>query len=257
MYIAGRGSDIAFIIDESAPIEEVARDLCAQLSGRGALFSEGGVSVNTGRRSLSAKEKAAIRRVFMENSGLTVSRFVSAVGDHVLESDEYSERPVRRKPASRWSDGTEGQNLDLAGLPRGSQRNRSQAMFIRSTVRSGESLHHYGDIVVLGDVNPGSEIRAGGDIVVMGTLKGLAHAGSAADNKAAIIALEISSPRIRIGDCEATLGGKAHNHRRKDKSGRVAGVGQLSIAYTQLGGIYNSPFAGCFTRYTKGVPYDG
>ena len=129
-------------------------------------------------------------------------------------------------------------------------------MVVRSTVRSGESVSHNGDLIVLGDVNPGSEVIADGDIIVMGALKGLPHAGAAGDSKAAIIALEISSPRIRIGNCEADA---PANHdipgARKRKSGSADS--QPRIAYVRRGIVYVSPFAGRFARYTKGVPYEG
>ena len=259
--ITGRGSDISFIIDEDAPISKVARELSKQLSERqGALFSEGGVSVNTGRRSLTVREKAAIRTVFEENSGLKVSRFVSTIGDYVIESEEYPEEPSRHYPwrflTRRSTSSRDELDHTFTDLARGSGRNHTQAMLIQSTFRSGESIHHYGDVVVLGDVNPGSEIKADGDIVVMGTIKGLPHAGASGDSKAAIIALEIASPRIRIGNCEASIGASGN-----DKRGRMrrkdAGVRQPSIAYTRRGAIYVSPFAGRSARYTKGVLYDG
>ena len=259
--ITGRGSDISFTIDEDAPIDEAAWELGKQLSERrGALFSEGGVSVNTGRRSLTEGEKAVIRRVFEENSGLTISRFVSSIGDYVIESEEYPEDASPRYPwrnAMRRSSARAG-DLDrvLTRLAGGSQRNRAQALLIRSTFRSGESIHHYGDVVVLGDVNPGSEIKADGDIVVMGALKGLPHAGASGDNKAAIIALEITSPRVRIGDCEAAIG-TAEKKPKGRKRGRDAETRQPSIAYIRRGAVYISPFAGRFARYTKGVLYDG
>ncbi len=259
--MTGRGSDISFIIDEDAPIDKVAWELAKQLSERrGALFSEGGVSVNSGRRSLTAREKAVIRKVFEENSGLKVSRFVSTIGDYVIESEEYPEeaslrypwRFLTRRGATR-GDAPERTATDYA---RGSRRNQTQAMLIQSTLRSGESIHHYGDVVVLGDVNPGAEIKADGDIVVMGTLKGIAHAGASGDNKAAIIALDIKSPRIRIGNCEAAISATGKD-RRGRKRGRDAKVGQTRIAYTRRGAIYVSPFAGRFARYTEGVLYDG
>ena len=270
MNIAGRGSGISFIIDEDAPIDIVAWELAKQLSGRRALFSEGGVSVNTGRRSLAAEEKAVIRKVFEENSGLKVSRFVSATGDYILEPEEhppeeyppeeYPKEAAQRYPwrfaARRSSARMDALNRTLTALARGSERNRTQAMLIRSTFRSGESLHHYGDVVVLGDVNPGSEIMADGDIVVMGALKGLPHAGASGDNKAAIIALEIASPLIRIGNCEASIPATGKD-RRGRKRGKDAETGQTTIAYTRRGVICIAPFAGRFARYTKGVPYDG
>ena len=259
--ITGRGSDISFIIDEYAPIDKVTWELAKQLSERrGALFSEGGVSINTGRRSLTAWEKAAIRRVFEENSGLTVSRFVSTIGDYIIESEEYPDEASRRYPwrlaARRPSARGDALDRTLIDLSRGSHRNRTQTMLIRSTFRSGESIHHYGDVVVLGDVNPGSEIKADGDIVVMGKLKGLPHAGASGDNEAAIIALEIASPRIRIGNCEGAIQAAGKTQKRR-KRGRGAETGQPSIAYTRKGAVYVSPFAGRFARYTKGVLYDG
>ena len=259
--ITGRGSDVSFIIDEDAPIDRVARELAKQLSGRrGALFSEGGVSVKTGRRTLTSEEKYVIRRVFEENSGLKVSRFVASIGDFVIESEEYPEETPRRFPwlfPSRRSS-TQAGDLDrvLANFGGDDQRNRGQALLIRSTFRSGESIHHYGDVVVLGDVNPGSEIKADGDIVVMGSLKGLPHAGASGDNKAAIIALEIASPRVRIGNCEASIL-TAGDDKKRRRRGKDAEDGKPSIAYTRRGAVYISPFAGRFARYTEGVLYDG
>ena len=90
----------------------------------------------------------------------------------------------------------------------------------------------------------------------MGALKGLPHAGASGDNKAAIVALEITSPRIRIGDCEAAIG-TAEKKPKGRKRGRDAETRQPSIAYIRRGAIYISPFAGRFARYTKGVLYDG
>ena len=46
------------------------------------------------------------------------------------------------------------------------------------TLRGGQVLHHTGNIVVIGDVNPGAELVATGDIVVFGRLRGIAHAGA-------------------------------------------------------------------------------
>ena len=242
-------------------MEVVARDLSAQLSGRGALFSEGGVSVNTGKRVFSSWEKAAVRRIFEDNSGLRVSRFISSSGDYGTDNEDSMDHTPAKPPKRRFvprsaappSTASSGQT----SYARGNPRNRSHAMIITSTFRSGEAVRHYGDVVVLGDVNPGSEITADGDIVVMGSLKGLVHAGATGDNRAAVIALEIASPRIRIGDCEAVVqrgneGKPAHGTRAKELD-----IARPTIAYTRRGGIFISPFAGRFARYTKGVPYDG
>ncbi len=259
--ITGRGADVAFVIDENAPMEVVARDLSAHLSGRGALFSEGGVSVHTGERVFSSWEKAAVQRIFEDNSGLRVSRFISSSGDYETETEDGVNRPPHKTSRRRFVPQSPAQvstaGSGLTGYTRGNHRNRSHAMIITSTFRSGETIRHYGDVVVLGDVNPGSEITADGDIVVMGSLKGLVHAGATGDNRAAVIALEMASPRIRIGDCEAVVQqGNGRKPRRGDRA-KELDFARPTIAYTRRGDIFISPFAGRFARYTKGVPYDG
>ena len=110
--------------------------------------------------------------------------------------------------------------------------------------------------MALGDVNPGAEVVADGDIVVLGVLKGLAHAGASGDNKAAIIALEIASPRLRIGAAEAQAALR-EGPRRGGKGVRSSHPAELKIAYVRQGSIYVSSFAGRFARYTEGVPYEG
>ena len=53
-----------------------------------------------------------------------------------------------------------------------------------------------GNIVVVGDVNPGTELVATGDIVVFGRLLGVAHAGAQGDNEAKVYALQLARDAI-------------------------------------------------------------
>lgn len=73
-------------------------------------------------------------------------------------------------------------------------------LYIRRTIRSGQSISSDGNIVVIGDVNPGAEIIAKGDITVWGILGGIAHAGSDGNNYARIRALKLNPVQIRIGE---------------------------------------------------------
>jgi len=75
----------------------------------------------------------------------------------------------------------------------------SDAVVIRRTLRSGQTLRHPGHIVIIGDVNPGAEVVAGGDIVVWGRVRGLIHAGALGDEDAVICALELTPTQLRIG----------------------------------------------------------
>jgi septum site-determining protein MinC len=73
-------------------------------------------------------------------------------------------------------------------------------LFLRRTLRSGQSIQHDGDVCIIGDVNPGAEVLAGGDVVVWGSLRGLVHAGAGGNTEAVICALQLAPTQLRIAD---------------------------------------------------------
>lgn len=73
-------------------------------------------------------------------------------------------------------------------------------LYIQRTLRSGQSITSDGNLVIIGDVNPGSEIIAKGDITVWGILGGIAHAGSEGNQYARIRALKMNAIQLRIAD---------------------------------------------------------
>jgi len=140
---------------------------------------------------------------------------------------------------------------DLANLQRPNylQSQRDTALLVKSTCRSGEIIRHQGDVVVLGDVNPGAEVVASGDIAVFGCLRGFAHAGSEGDTKATIVALSLGSPRLQIGPHVGISSGNKVEPKYTD-SGPV-------IAYVRRRSIHVALFKGRFFKYGKGELYDG
>ncbi|HEY0394060.1 MAG TPA: septum site-determining protein MinC [Candidatus Elarobacter sp.] len=77
-------------------------------------------------------------------------------------------------------------------------------LYHRGTLRGGQALHNLGNLVVIGDVNPGAELVASGDIVVFGALRGVAHAGAQGDRGARVLALELAPTQLRIATLIAT-----------------------------------------------------
>jgi septum site-determining protein MinC len=73
-------------------------------------------------------------------------------------------------------------------------------LYIQRTLRSGQSIKSEGNIVIIGDVNPGSEVIAQGDITIWGILGGIAHAGSDGNKFAKIRALKMNAIQLRIAD---------------------------------------------------------
>lgn len=75
---------------------------------------------------------------------------------------------------------------------------------LKKTLRSGASMRFDGDVVVMGDVNPGAQVTATGNITVLGSLKGIAHAGAHGDASCFVMALKLQPIQIRIGQSIAT-----------------------------------------------------
>lgn len=72
--------------------------------------------------------------------------------------------------------------------------------FINRTLRSGQTIDYHGNIVIIGDVNPGALIQAKGNIIVLGTIRGVAHAGIGGNLNAIVAAYNLQPMQLRIGD---------------------------------------------------------
>jgi septum site-determining protein MinC len=76
---------------------------------------------------------------------------------------------------------------------------RTNTLFTRRTIRSGQRLRYESSVVIVGDVNAGAEVIAGGDVVVWGTLRGTVHAGYPGNEEAMVCALVLAPVQLRIG----------------------------------------------------------
>jgi septum site-determining protein MinC len=72
------------------------------------------------------------------------------------------------------------------------------AILVRKTLRSGFSVQNPGNVIVVGDVNPGAQVVAGGDVIVWGRLRGMVHAGAQGNESAQVCALDLSPTQLRI-----------------------------------------------------------
>ena len=277
VQVVARGADVAFVIDENAPFDVVADELKQYLANQSGLWSRGDITLNVGQRMLARDELAQIKSIIETKSGLTVTRFwfapesmengvlqveakppksaelTASVADiHPAHNEIVIPEPAPETTAQSIS-AVESiiESLKSRHNKNGERnRNITEALFIKSTFRSGESLHHHGDVVVLADVNPGAEIRADGDVVVVGSLKGWVHAGVSGDTKSVIVALDLLSSGFQI----AKYRGVPHTSPRRKSNSLASGP---KIAYVRSRSIHVAPFAGRFARYNKGVPYDG
>ena len=222
--ISGRGGLVNIKVDDDAPIGVACRTLRDHLSRQRDLYSEGQVIVDIGKRILAHDQQELIRKVIDSESGLEVtqfwcepevlelerSRIDSLIDLHSAISNRVNGSERGGSPALAQSDPEaisppessaeeEGQSLhDSAGS--GEERRSVPADVVRGTCRAGEVRRFPGNVVVVGNVNPGAQIIAQGDILVFGKLRGLAHAGAGGDSTAVILAMSSAAPQLRIAD---------------------------------------------------------
>ncbi len=160
------------------------------------------------------------RQTFFQGARLAmdVGTQILKVNDLVDLRDRLSERNVSLWAVISESPTTE-QTSQLLGLatriskPRPEEHRQTAdfvsedtALFVNKTLRSGTRVEFPGNIVVVGDVNPGAEIIADGNVIVWGRVRGMIHAGAKGDRSAYICALDLSANQLRIADeVSATL----------------------------------------------------
>lgn len=108
-------------------------------------------------------------------------------------------------------------------------------LLVRRTIRSGQRIFYPGNVVVMGDVNPGGEVVAGGHVIVMGALKGMVHAGAEGDESAVVIAFDLQPTQLRIAGYIARPPDKGDKPLRKPEIARIQD-GAVIIERYQPGG---------------------
>ncbi|NIK75966.1 septum site-determining protein MinC [Paenibacillus castaneae] len=80
------------------------------------------------------------------------------------------------------------------------QQKQPNLQVLTSIIRSGQTYEHDGDLLLIGDLNPGGTLLCTGDIYVLGALRGVAHAGIGGRTDV-IIATSLMRPtQLRIAD---------------------------------------------------------
>jgi septum site-determining protein MinC len=121
-----------------------------------------------------------------------VADFAGARAD-IATRRQRGESSVRRAAAANPAAPAEA-----VKLPAEPHADSPSTMYHVGTLRGGQALHNLGNIVVVGDVNPGAELVASGDILVFGALRGVAHAGAQGDENARVYAIELAPTQLRI-----------------------------------------------------------
>lgn len=160
--IKGIKDGLVFLLDDECEYEELLGELRYKLEHSHQNILSGPiihVDVKMGSRKITAEQKQDILDILKQKGNL------------LIRSVESPDSEPEQAPAY----------VIMTGM-----------------VRSGQVLNHDGDLLFLGDVNPGGSILCTGDIYILGALRGMAHAGTKGNEEAIIAASHFAPTQLRI-----------------------------------------------------------
>lgn len=164
--IKGVKDGLVFLMDDDCEFEALVQELREKLTSTHHKILDGPaveVQVKLGKRYPNEKQKRQLTELISSKENLSVRS---------IDSDVV--------PKERLEDET------------------GRLKVLRMIVRSGQTVHHDGDLLLLGDVNPGGTVTSTGDIYVMGSLRGMAHAGVTGNEGSIIAASHMKPTQLRI-----------------------------------------------------------
>ncbi len=190
---------------EAAEWQAFLMSLAARLMETESFFRGGQVTLRAGSRAITAAQLQELQGLLTEYGLMLV-----AVDTSEPETRQAADRiGVSQRPATVekvWPGRRRPLPPDVGSLPvRGTNGGHhgeegNSGVIVRRTLRSGQIVHFDGDVVIMGDVNPGAEVVATGDVLVWGRLRGLVHAGASGNPAAQVCALQLSPTQLRIGE---------------------------------------------------------
>lgn len=195
----GMKNGLHLILNGTCDFDVLTEKLKSHLEKADRFFEGADVTLDAGDMELSIDQILAIQEILAFPYGLHLKKIAYGKDDPFRAEGRSRENADRTGKALRSGLQVQGRGQrDMD--PKAKGRNTQGAFLHKGTLRSGQRISYDGDVVVVGDVNPGAEIRARGDIVVMGTLRGLAHAGAGGSSDAVVAAFKLEPTQIRIGN---------------------------------------------------------
>lgn len=224
VIIKGTREGIIIILDDEVELSQLKKLLEEKLLSADNFLFGAQVVLDLGRRKLGDEEIIELERMITRQQGMSLKRIACKMGlDKGLSTPKEKQEEISmEKSSSQVSGNSKATNdetdkfsfiakqiykreevstpVENKDLPSSLTSDYEEALFVKKTVRSGQSVHYDGSIIILGDVNPGAEVVATGDIMVMGSLRGVAHAGARGNEKAVVMAFKLQPTQLRIAN---------------------------------------------------------
>ncbi|WP_449620024.1 septum site-determining protein MinC [Robertmurraya sp. Marseille-Q9965] len=170
VLIKGTKDGLTLHLDDQCSYEKLKKELNEKLTENQRVNDEHPlitVSVKIGNRFLTEEQQEEIKTIIRQKKNLVVGTIDSNV---IAKSD--AEQMMRE----------------------------NEIVSVARIIRSGQVLEVPGDLLLIGDVNPGGKVVAGGNVFIMGALRGIAHAGANGNSNAVISASLMMPTQLRIND---------------------------------------------------------
>jgi septum site-determining protein MinC len=178
VILKGQRGGIVVMLDAKTPFEDIKKVLRDKVSGAKRFFEGANATVTFKGRKISDKQEQELLDIIMSETTMDVA---------FVESEGFTLQPQKAAP-------TTGQSSTFAPQMEG------ETAFYTVNLRSGQQVRYKGSVVIVGDVNPGSQIVADGNVVVLGAIKGMVHAGAIGDDSCYISALSLTPTQMRIAN---------------------------------------------------------
>lgn len=176
---------LILIMREEDDFEVILEHIEKKVATSGKFFKGASIGVKYRGKKLSDVEERKISALLAAKTGAEIKSF-----EEDAEPPERNQAPemeqVRERPKMKM--------LYFKGIDEGMTK------FYTGTVRSGQLVTFQGNVVIIGDVNPGGQVEAAGNVIVMGSLRGIVHAGADGNKEAVIAALNLQPTQLRIAD---------------------------------------------------------
>lgn len=176
----------------------------AEDRGYRAIIGRLGLAKHQGRRLRREQEQGTELKVAEVPNTVIKPEKVEAKESTPGEQTQKPEAPTTPEPIAPAAEPTEAEpsiEIDPSPSQEGPRfQDEEPTLYLRKTLRGGQKVVFAGNVVLLGDLNPGAQIEADGDIIVMGQLRGTVHAGAEGDESAAVITSSLRATQLRIAD---------------------------------------------------------
>lgn len=194
----GKKEGISIYIKEGS-FEDIKKELERKIKKSEQFFRGAKVIEISGidEKILKTEEKEEIEKLVTEKYKMIVDEFKEEIKEEKEEIKEEAQEENIEKTNENTEETVKEDEMNLGyfdGIAEGNTK------FIINTIRSGQLVEFDGNIVIIGDVNPGGELSAKGNIVVLGTLRGIAYAGNDGNEEAIIAALRLNPTQLRIAN---------------------------------------------------------